>query len=311
MLELKELTDKLDYLEKTRESDDWKRALADCWLQYRNAAYEDRASEDYWLGVLHMCTAAYYHVEGRLTQAIDEFRASERIFKEKGHRYGHGMALMGLGQVYQAMRKREQAIRTYEQSRRIFQALHEEAGQEAKTLKPSRYQALSTRLQSMIEALKQPQEVHLIPIIEEIGAGVPLYMPSEGGEYPTGEIVIDGDKYQLLTLGEREPIICFVFSPSAKYFIMAVRGNSMVEAGIDSGDLLLVRQQDATPEQGAIAVIQEESSGTMIKRFYHSGKRIFLESANPSYPSRVYDKDSSRLRMLGVVVAILQSADQP
>jgi repressor LexA len=148
-------------------------------------------------------------------------------------------------------------------------------------------------------------ELGFLPILGKIAAGEPLYMPGENSQDSIGEIVLDGTRYQLLSLGERKPQKGS-FSPSQEYFVLTVSGDSMIGANIRNGDLLLVKKQDSEPEQGAIAVFQEEDSGPMVKKFRREANRIYLESANPRYKRRIYDKDSPTLRIIGAVVAILE-----
>jgi repressor LexA len=84
------------------------------------------------------------------------------------------------------------------------------------------------------------------------------------------------------------------------YFILRVRGDSMDRAGIQNGDLVLVRQQD-TAEAGerVVALIDEEAT---IKRLRVGRDTIVLEpvSTNPVHRPIVVDRD---FQIQGIVVA--------
>jgi DNA polymerase V len=74
---------------------------------------------------------------------------------------------------------------------------------------------------------------------------------------------------------------CYLIpSPASSYFVRA-SGDSMVQAGIFSGDLLLV-DQSLTPQDGniVIAVVNGELT---VKRLSHGGDRLLLVAENDSY----------------------------
>ncbi|MCG3205960.1 MAG: LexA repressor [Elusimicrobia bacterium] len=86
------------------------------------------------------------------------------------------------------------------------------------------------------------------------------------------------------------------FSPS-KHFALKVRGDSMIEAGILEGDMVIVRVQ-ATAENGDIVVARVEDEAT-VKRLRRRGERTILEPANPAYTPL-----EGPFSLLGVVVEV-------
>lgn len=86
------------------------------------------------------------------------------------------------------------------------------------------------------------------------------------------------------------------------YFILRVRGDSMDQAGIQDGDLVLVRQQDmAQAGQQVVALIDDEAT---VKRLRVARDALLLEpvSTNPVHTPIVLDRD---FRIQGVVVAAI------
>jgi len=83
-----------------------------------------------------------------------------------------------------------------------------------------------------------------------------------------------------------------------RHFALRVRGDSMIEAGILEGDMVIVRQQE-TAEEGDIVVAQVEDEAT-VKRFRRKDGRPFLEPANPNY-SPIKDVP---FQIVGVVVEV-------
>ena len=65
---------------------------------------------------------------------------------------------------------------------------------------------------------------------------------------------------------------------SGEFYILRARGESMIEAGIDPGDLVVIRKQE-TAENGQIAVVLVDDEATL-KRFYIEDNRVRLHPEN-------------------------------
>lgn len=65
---------------------------------------------------------------------------------------------------------------------------------------------------------------------------------------------------------------------SGEFYILRARGESMIEAGIDPGDLVVIRKQE-TAENGQIAVALVDEEATL-KRFYVEDNRVRLHPEN-------------------------------
>ena len=83
-------------------------------------------------------------------------------------------------------------------------------------------------------------------------------------------------------------------------FVLRVRGDSMVDAGIFDGDFVVVRQQ-STADNGDIVVALVDDEAT-VKRFYRETDRIRLQPANPTMEP-IYARD---VAVLGKVVALFR-----
>lgn len=71
-------------------------------------------------------------------------------------------------------------------------------------------------------------------------------------------------------------------NPEASYLIR-VEGNSMVDAGIYSGDIIIVDKSNRSPSPSEVAVCELNGDYTL-KRFERRGKQGWLVPANPAYP---------------------------
>ncbi len=90
----------------------------------------------------------------------------------------------------------------------------------------------------------------------------------------------------------------------AATFCARVTGNSMVDAGINDGDLLLI-DKSLTPHDGDIAVCFLDGDFT-VKRIALRGKQLLLKPANVEYPEIVVSEENHFI-IWGVVTHIIHS----
>ena len=88
--------------------------------------------------------------------------------------------------------------------------------------------------------------------------------------------------------------------PDATY-LLKVSGDSMIEAGIHPGDVVLV-ERGANPKSGAVVVAQVDGEWTL-KFFFKDKNGVRLEPANPKYRT-IRPKQS--LEIGGVVRAVIR-----
>lgn len=124
-----------------------------------------------------------------------------------------------------------------------------------------------------------------VPIVGSVVAGMPL-MAIENME---GAMMLDMN-----------------FAGSEEVFLLRVRGDSMIEAGIMEDDMILVRRTESV-RNGEI-VVARLGDETTVKRFYNIAGRIVLEPANKNYRAIPIDeKDTFYLE--GRVVALIRNMD--
>ncbi len=88
-------------------------------------------------------------------------------------------------------------------------------------------------------------------------------------------------------------------------FLLRVRGESMKDAGILPGDLVIVRQQPSA-ENGEIVVALLSDEAT-IKRFYQQKDKILLKPENPAFKPIVVPAKDDSTRILGKVIGLLRT----
>jgi repressor LexA len=89
---------------------------------------------------------------------------------------------------------------------------------------------------------------------------------------------------------------------NSKVFGLRVKGDSMINAGVMPGDLVVVRQQAfADVGQMIVALIGEEAT---IKNLIKKGKEYFLEPANPQYNLIPLTAEAT---IIGVVLTVIRN----
>jgi len=98
------------------------------------------------------------------------------------------------------------------------------------------------------------------------------------------------------------PISVKLIKKGHKYFLLRAKGDSMDDAGINDGDLVLIRQQQhAENGDSVVALIDDEAT---IKEYHHTGRLVVLKpkSHNKKYQPIIL---SDEFRIQGVVEAVI------
>jgi repressor LexA len=124
---------------------------------------------------------------------------------------------------------------------------------------------------------------HALPVIGEIAAGGPIEAYQDGSETVSVPEMLAG---------------------SGDTYILRVRGDSMVDAHITDGDLVIIRPQQ-TARDGDIVVAQVEENSVTLKRFFREKGRVRLQPANEAYPPQYYED----VRIQGKLVGVIRRVD--
>lgn len=93
------------------------------------------------------------------------------------------------------------------------------------------------------------------------------------------------------------------FLSHGEHYALEVRGDSMIEAGIFDGDLVVIRKQE-TADSGDIVVALVDEEEATLKRLRKRGASVALEAANPNYETRIFGPD--RVRVQGKLVSLVR-----
>ena len=122
-----------------------------------------------------------------------------------------------------------------------------------------------------------------IPVLGKIAAGTPI----EAIQNEVSKVVIPDE-----------------LSKNGEYFGLKISGDSMIEAGINDGDTVIVRKTN-TADNGQIVVALIDDHEAMLKRLRKKGKVIALESANKKYETKIFGPN--RVKVQGVLVSLYRN----
>jgi repressor LexA len=87
------------------------------------------------------------------------------------------------------------------------------------------------------------------------------------------------------------------------HYVLEIEGDSMIEAGILNGDLVVIRKGD-TAHNGEIVVALVEGEEATLKRLRRKGASIALEPANRNYETRIFGPD--QVEVQGKLVGLIR-----
>jgi len=88
------------------------------------------------------------------------------------------------------------------------------------------------------------------------------------------------------------------------HYALEVKGDSMIEAGINDGDIVVI-EEGSTADNGDIVVALVEGHEATLKRLRRKGGMIALEAANPAYETRVFRDD--QVDVQGKLVGLIRT----
>lgn len=81
-----------------------------------------------------------------------------------------------------------------------------------------------------------------------------------------------------------------------EHILLRAKGDSMKNARIEDGDLLLIRKQESFENGEIMAVVIDDEA--VLKKLYRTGSQIMIQSENTNYPPRFFN-DKSEIRIIG------------
>jgi repressor LexA len=123
-----------------------------------------------------------------------------------------------------------------------------------------------------------------LPVMGKIAAGVPIEAISEQRD----TVAVPGQ----------------MLSGQGEHYALEVKGDSMIEAGINDGDVVVIRETTHA-DNGDIVVALVEDHEATLKRYQKRGDTIALEAANPAYETRVFP--TGKVKVQGKLVGLIRT----
>ena len=134
-----------------------------------------------------------------------------------------------------------------------------------------------------LDSQNDKKNLNKIPVLGTIAAGTPI----EAIQNEVSRITIPEE-----------------LSKNGQHFGLKVSGDSMIEAGINDGDTVIVKKTN-TANNGQIVVALIDDQEAMLKRIRTKGKVVALESANKEYETKIFGPD--RVKVQGVLVSLYRN----
>lgn len=149
---------------------------------------------------------------------------------------------------------------------------------------PSKPRAIEVIDDGVPETSLHRAPVRDVPLVGRIAAGSPILAEEDIQEiYPLPTELVGND-----------PV-----------FMLDVRGDSMIDAGIFDGDYVVIRRQSVANDGQLVAALISDEEAT-VKRLRRKDGRVILEAENPAYAPMVFTEG---VEILGIVVAVLRRVE--
>ena len=166
-----------------------------------------------------------------------------------------------------------------------------------RVLKPmiSPAKALSAKVKDTVRAVNTALDNLVnVPIRGRIVASAPIPMPTSDFDYYDSE---SGVEIARSLLPARERV--------SELFALEVQGDSMIDAMVNDGDLIIIRPSNQAANGEMVAVWLDDKDETTLKYFYKEKNRIRLQPANPTMQPIFIDNPAA-LRIMGKVVMVIR-----
>jgi repressor LexA len=138
-----------------------------------------------------------------------------------------------------------------------------------------------------------PQSFIRVPMVGQIVASAPVTVPDDVGYYYDEDDTIEVASWMLKGVSEGD------------VFALRVKGDSMIDAMIGDGDIVIFKRQVYADNGDLVAVWLDERSETTLKRFYLEGDRVRLQPEHPTMKPIYVDADHCTIQ--GRVLSVIRS----
>ena len=154
---------------------------------------------------------------------------------------------------------------------------------------------LSRGVNGLAEQIRQTSErvvgFFSVPVLGHIAAGQPIQV--DPADHSGADEWID--------LNEA------LYRNRESLFALRVQGDSMVDASVLDGDIVILRHQKQAERGEMVAAWIDGLGETTLKRFYLEGKNVRLAAANPTYKDMIFP--AAQVNVMGKVVSVIRQLE--
>lgn len=162
--------------------------------------------------------------------------------------------------------------------------------------KPKPADQQTEMLKQLISSLQTQSGMAMAPVPAGVKRSVPVFDTVPAGLLKEANVVEAYADMEKLVLSEEE------LAYDTRAFALVIKGDSMVEAGLLDGDVIIV--SPGTPVgPGEIGVVIVNKTSTSVKKIYIEADRIILQPANSNYRPQVLSYPDE-VEVLGKVVLV-------
>jgi repressor LexA len=148
--------------------------------------------------------------------------------------------------------------------------------------------------QEMPVKYADPSSLLQVPLVGQIAASAPVPIPGEDfGYYYDADDMIDVPQNMIGTLRREE------------LFALRVTGDSMIDAMVADGDVVILQRQRIAQNGDMVAVWLNERGETTLKKYFLEGEQVRLQPANPMMDPIFVD--AGQVDIQGRVLAVLRT----
>jgi repressor LexA len=129
-----------------------------------------------------------------------------------------------------------------------------------------------------------------VPILGHIAAGDPIQVEAIDPAY--------AEEFVELTQG--------ILSDPGRLFALRVKGDSMIDASVLNGDIVILRHQETAEDGDMVAAWIEGDEETTLKYLYREGKNVRLQPANPNPAYQPIIRPANKVRINGKVISVIR-----
>jgi repressor LexA len=145
------------------------------------------------------------------------------------------------------------------------------------------------RLKESLEELRAAADLIQVPLLGRIAAGNPIPVPEDGFAGETVDLTRD------------------IAPAGSNIYALHVRGDSMIDAFINDGDMVVMQYQQTANNGEMVAAWLVNEEETTLKRYFHEGGQIRLQPENSQMEPIYVAPDN--LQIQGKVLAVIRQVN--